>query len=410
MKRTRVFLSLSFLTVFTSGAFALDLNNPLPNWVDQKREHSDGRPPVLAQTKAAPPTDFHIPAEYEPVGAVVIGWAGYTDMLAGIGRAVTGPGNAQLWGVASPASIQGVPAASYSRVSARIDTVWVRDYGPFGLSAGMNRPGIVDTIYRHYQYRRNDDALPANLGRAKGIDVFGMPLVLDGGNVMVDSKGNLYMTKRTYLWNSGKSVEQVDSILKSYFGVKNIYTFDYSGYPGQPADGTGHIDMFMKLLNDHTVLISVADTEPFKSNSEKAIAFFKGRKAADGEPFKVITVKGWEDSGVWYTYTNSLIVNKVAIIPSYSGRPAEENAARAAYQAGIPGVTVVPVPSDDSIAAGGSIHCVTQTIPVLPGRVLKAAEVFTEKPEFIGLPVDASITPLRGSGNYSAVDQLIKGF
>jgi agmatine deiminase len=323
---------------------------------------------------------------------------------------VTGPGKAQLWGVASPATIQGVPAASYSRIAANLDSVWMRDYGPFGLSAGMNRPGIVDTIYRHYQYRRNDDALPVNLGKAKKIDVFGMPLILDGGNVMVDSKNNLYMTKRTYIWNAGKSVEQVDAILKSYFGVKNIYTFDYSGYPGEPADGTGHIDMFMKLLNDHTVLISVAATEPFKSNSEKAIAFFKNRKAADGEVFKIITVKGWEDSGTWYTYTNSVLVNKVAIIPSYSGHMTEEAAAKAAYEAGIAGVTVVPVPSDESITSGGSIHCVTQTIPVVPGRVLKAEEIFTDKPEFTGVAVDASISPLRESGNYSAVDQLIRGF
>ena len=29
----------------------------------------------------------------------------------------------------------------------------------------------------------------------------------------------------------------------------------------------------------------------------------------------------------------------------------------------MPGVTVVPVLADDSITAGGAIHCVTQTIP-----------------------------------------------
>ena len=55
----------------------------------------------------------------------------------------------------------------------------------------------------------------------------------------------------------------------------------------------------------------------------------------------------------------------MAILPSYSGHPNEEAAAKAAYEAGIPGVTVVPVPSDESIGAGGSIHCVTQTIPAL---------------------------------------------
>ena len=164
--------------------------------------------------------------------------------------------------------------------------------------------------------------------------------------------------------------------------------------------------MFMKLLNDHTVLIAVADAEPFKSNSEKAIAFFKDRKAADGQMFKVITVKAWEENGTWYTYTNSLIVNNVAIIPSYSGHPAEEAAAKAAYEAGISGVTVVQVPSDDSITAGGSIHCTTQLIPSLPKGV-KVSGIFTAAPEFQAVDVSAPVSPLRGSGGATSVDQLV---
>jgi len=402
MKKTN-FLALSLLSILSTGAFALDLNKPLPNWIDSGREKADGKPPVVSATRrGVTPSDFRIPAEYEPVGAVVMGWAGYTGMLNGIAKAATGPGKAQVWAVAGPAGIAGVPAASYTRISAPLDTVWVRDYGPFGLSAGQGRPGIVDSIYRHYQYRRNDDVVPAVVGKAKKIDVFGIPIILDGGNVLVDSKGTLFMTKRTYLWNSNMSEGQVDSALKSYYKVKNIVTFDYAGYPGDPADGTGHLDMFVKLLNDHTVLISVAETEPFKSAAEKAIVYFKGRKAADGVTYKIITVKGWED-GAWYTYTNSLLVNNTAIIPSYSGHPAEEAAAKAAYEAGMPGVTVVPVNSDESIMAGGSIHCVTQTIPVLPGRALGADDV----PVFVDMDMTGVVIPLRGSGNSTSLDQLI---
>ena len=237
MNKIKGFLALSLVSLLSSGAFALDLNKPLPNWIDQAREKSDGRGPLLPTTRAVPPAGFHIPAEYEPAAAVVISWAAYTPMLTGIAQAVTGPGHAQIWGVAAPASIPGVPANKYSRISLPIDSVWVRDYGPFGLSAD-NKPGIVDTIYRHYQYRRNDDMVPTGIAKAKKIDVFAMPLILDGGNLMVDSKGNLFMTKRTYIWNSDKSQDQVDSLLKSYFGAKKVITFEYSGYPGEPADGT----------------------------------------------------------------------------------------------------------------------------------------------------------------------------
>ncbi len=400
MKKSNWLTALLLTTLLSPGVFALDLSKPLPNWIDHSREKADGKGPMQADTKAAPPSGFRIPAEYEPAAAVVIGWAGYTSMLAGIGRAATGPGHAQLWGVAAPASIPGVPASKYSRVDLPIDTVWMRDYGPFGLD-GSGKPAIVDTTYRHYQYRRDDDALPSALAGAKGIEAYAMPLILDGGNLMVDSRGDLFMTRRTYIWNSGKSEAEVNSLLRTYFGVKNIYTFEYSGYPGEPADGTGHIDMFMKLLNDHTVLLATAETEPFKSNSEKAAAFFKDRKAPDGQMYRVVPVKGWNTYGTWYTYTNSLIVNGVAIIPSYSGHPQEEAAAKAAYESA--GLTVAPVNSDASIRAGGSIHCTTQLIPVLPAKA-----GLTSRPEFRDVSVTAPVVPLKDAGKSTSLDQLLK--
>lgn len=397
-------LTLLLLSTLSSGVYALDLNKPLPNWIDQNREKADGRAPVMAPTvRGITPSDFRMPAEYEPVAAVAIGWAGYTPMLGSIARAVTGPAKAQLWAVAGPTSISGVPAASYTKISAPLDTVWMRDYGPFGVSGG--KPGIVDSIYRHYQYRRNDDAVPGVLGKAKGIGVYGMPIIMDGGNLMVDSQGTLFMTKRTYLWNSNMSEEQVNTHLKNYLKVKKIVAFDYAGYPGEPGDGTGHVDMYVKLLNDNTVLLAVTNDEPFKTACDKAMAWFKANKAPNGQPYKIITVKAWA-TDAWYTYTNSLVVNNVAIIPSYSGHPQDEAAAKAAYEQA--GYTVVQVPSDDSIVAGGSIHCVTQTIPGAPGS-LKANEVFTAKPEFMEMDVTVPMAPLN-YGKSGSVDQLLQGF
>ena len=394
------FLSLILLGSMASNAFALDLNNPLPNWIDQSREKADGKAPVMAPTRrGVTPSDFRMPAEYEPVAAVTIGWAAYTPMLTGIAKAVTGLGNAQLWAVGGPSSISGVPAAKYTKISAPLDTVWMRDYGPFGVAGG--KPGIVDSVYRHYQYRRNDDAVPGVLGRAKNIDVFGMPIIMDGGNLMVDSQGTLFHTNRTYLWNSNMSREQVDNHLKNYLKVKKIVTFDYAGYPGQPADGTGHIDMYVKLLNDNTVLLAVTEDEPFKTACDKAMAWFKANKAPNGRPYKIITVKAWA-TDAWYTYTNSTLVNGVAIIPSYSVSTEEGNA-RAAYEAA--GYTVAPVPSDDSIVAGGSIHCTTQTIPGAPGKAVDMTDI----PEFSEMAVTVPMAPLTG-GSSSTVDQLLQGF
>lgn len=400
MAKKNGFLTLLLLSALSTGAYALDLNKPLPNWIDHGREKADGRGPELAPSRRGPtPSDFRMPAEYEPVSAVTLGWAGYTPMLSAIARAATGPGKAQVWVVGGPTTISGVPAEKYSRVPARLDTVWMRDYGPFGVSNG--KPGIVDSVYRHYQYRRNDDAVPGVLGQAKNIGVYAMPIIMDGGNLMVDSQGTLYHTNRTYIWNAGMSREQVDAHLKNYLKVKKIVTFDYAGYPGEPADGTGHIDMFIKLLNDNTVLLAVTEDQPFKAACDKAMAWFKANKAPNGQPYKIITVKGWSGDA-WYTYTNSTLVNGVAIVPSYSSSSEEANAKAAYEQAGY---RVVPVPSDDSIVAGGSIHCVTQTIPGAPGKDVDRTEI----PVFYGMDVSVPLAPLTDGASRSA-DQLLQGF
>jgi agmatine/peptidylarginine deiminase len=180
---------------------------------------------------------------------------------------------------------------------------------------------------------------------------------------MLDTRGNLFMTSITYTWNKDKSTTQIHEILKQYFGATQIHVLEYAGFPYNPTDGTGHLDMFCKLLNDNTVLISTANTEPFKSNGLKAIKYFQSLTAPSGNPYNILTVNGFEIDNVWYTYTNSLIVNNVVLMPQYSENTEFEKQAIEQYKKGIPGVLVVPINSDSSIVKGGSIHCVTQTVP-----------------------------------------------
>ncbi len=364
----KTILLCSFLVLNSIKLFSLDIDNPLPNWLDLKRETKQTDFVSIPKTKAIPPSDFRIPAEYEPTSAVLMSYAGYTTMLKEIAKAVSNYAKAYVWVMSGPSSIAGVDKDKYVNFSIPIDTVWMRDYGPFGLSKKMEKVGLVDTIYRHYQYRTNDDVVPQKVAQTQNFSVYGADIILDGGNFMVDSYGNLYMTERTYMWNSGKSKDEVNSILKNYFKVKNIYTFDYAGYPGEPYDGTGHIDMFMKLLNDDTVLIAKNDKEPFKTVFDKAAKFFEDRKAPNGKKYTVLRIDGYYTNNVWYTYTNSLIVNGYVLMPTYSKYSSANSEAQKLYESA--GLKVIPINSDQSITAGGSIHCVTQVIPDI-GKILK---------------------------------------
>lgn len=363
------------LLFFCGGLYSTD--TPLPNWLDTKREKKviDQLPEI--KTKAVPPSDFRTPAEYEPIHAVVMSYTGYTTMIKEIAKAVSNYAGAYVWVMSGPSSISGVPSDKYVKFSIPVDTVWMRDYGPFGISRQMESVAVVDTIYRHYQYRTNDDVVPQKVAQIQKLSFYGAPIILDGGNFLVDSKGNLFMTERTYIWNSSKSKDEVNSILKNYFKVKNIYTFEYAGYPDEPLDGTGHIDMFIKLLNDDTVLIADCDTEPFKSTFNKAVEFFKNKTAPNGNKYKILRVKSYYKNGVYYTYTNSLIVNGNVIMPIYSNYTQSNYDAKSVYESA--GLRVITINSDASISAGGSIHCVTQTIPDI-GKIIKREETEILKP------------------------------
>lgn len=364
------------LTLLFSFSVSLvtQTSNPLPNWLDPSREvllqDSLGLIGLAPFQDSPPPSNFRVPAEYEPSSTVILSWSGFEGLLEGIVKAAVNQGNVSVVAAKGPKSISGLSDPSrYKSASIPTDTVWIRDYGPVGIVQGSNGQasvGIVDTIYRHYQYRKKDDVFPSTFAKLNAIASYNLPLILDGGNFMVDSFGNLFMTKRTYSWNSDKLKSQVDSLLKSFFNVTNIYEFDYAGFPNNPTDGTGHIDMFMKLLADDVVLIAEAVEEPFNSILTKAASFFKDRIAPTGKKYKVLRCPSWVDQGTWYTFTNSLLVNKAIIMPSFDGKEKLEAVAKAAYLEGMGmGHIVIPVPSDDSIKQGGSVHCVTQLIPRL---------------------------------------------
>ncbi len=374
--KKRLIVKVLFLIYFFSISNIYSGEIPLPNWVDTNREKKvvDYFPEI--SVKIYPSDDFRMPAEYEPVYAVVMSYTGYTTMIREIAKAVSNYANAYVWVMSGPSSISGVAGEKYVNFSIPVDSVWMRDYGPFGISKQRQNIAIVDTIYRHYQYRKNDDAVPTKISQIQKLAVYPAPIILDGGNFMVDSKGNLFMTERTYIWNSSKPKEEVNNILKNYFKIKNIYTFEYAGYPNQPIDGTGHIDMFMKLLKDDTVLIAECDTEPFKTTFNKASEFFQNRIAPNGNRYKILRVKSYYNNGVYYTYTNSLIVNGNVIMPVYSNYTKSNLEAKAIYES--VGFRVITVNSDASISNGGSIHCVTQTIPDV-GKIIEKIDVETVK-------------------------------
>jgi agmatine/peptidylarginine deiminase len=61
------------------------------------------------------------------------------------------------------------------------------------------------------------------------------------------------------------------------------------------------------------------------------------------------------------TYTNSLIVNNVVLLPVYN--IPEDDEAIAIYESVLPGKEIYPLDARNIIPSGGAWHCVTMELP-----------------------------------------------
>jgi agmatine deiminase len=238
---------------------------------------------------------------------------------------------------------------------------WTRDYGPLAnVSLADGRVGLVD--FRYYHGRAYDDAIPTKLAQHWGINVFRPSMSYEGGNFMAAPDGTCYATEKIYSQNGGHTKAEVDLWMKQYLGCTQMVI-----YKLPKGLGTGHVDMFSKLMDETHVLLGRYDPALQPGNAailddnEKLLEAVVTQSGGKLEIFRLPLP--WDETGVWYTYTNSLIVNDTVLVPVYSKFKDLEAEALSVYADAAPNLEIWTVNSDSIIPAGGAIHCVTQTVP-----------------------------------------------
>jgi len=254
------------------------------------------------------------------------------------------------------------------------DSYWTVDFGPFWVTDGAGTLGIADP--RYYETRTNDDAIPTKLADMVGVNVWRPDLSFEGGNLTSDGAGTCFASRAHQFHNLPLLPYQVDEILWDYFDCqKTIWLEPMDG------EGTGHHDMFSKMLTPTTWIMGeyTAAQDPVNATIlNNNAALLASETTAGGQPINVVRIpmpnQGTSAWGtVWRTYTNSIIVNNVVIVPTYANESSHEAAALAAYQSVLPGHTIVGVDSDGIIPEGGAVHCVTRTRPAATVALIEAA-------------------------------------
>lgn len=314
-------------------------------------------------------------AEWEEMQAVAITWTSYQSVLREIIKAaqkecfvyiICSDSNT----VRSSLISNGIPLTNIRCIIAPFNSVWIRDYGPNTCYLNdVDQLILVDWIYNR-PTRPKDDTVPSSIARDMNIPIYLTTqspnnLTHTGGNFMSDGLGTAFSSKLILQENSSKTESQINSIHNAFMGINRYIKMDVL-----PYDGIHHIDMHIKLLNEETLLVGqypsgVSDGPQIEANLQYVLSNFN---SVFGTPYKVVRIPmppeingTWPNQGGDYlTYANATILNKSVLVPQYYQK--YDTTAIRIWKEAMPGYNIVPINSNSTITASGSLHCITHEI------------------------------------------------
>lgn len=191
--------------------------------------------------------------------------------------------------------------------------LWVRDWMPITVDRkGDMAQFLYDPDYlrapRYAKYK--PDMVP--IWEDMGITPFRYDIKLDGGNVLTDKKGRVYLTDKIFLENPNYSREQLLAKLKHALNARSIKIVHWD-----KSDIYGHVDGMMAIADDGSL----------------------------------ITDLSWE-------YLNFLRVGN-KIFMAQLGKPTDEPAVKRIKEA-FPNCEVYPIKYAQTLTRlGGGLHCAT---------------------------------------------------
>jgi agmatine/peptidylarginine deiminase len=313
-------------------------------------------------------------AEWEELQGIIITWRSFYDILTqiidyaqeeGLVYIICSDSNS----VKSYLQNNNVPLKNLVYLITPSNSIWVRDYGPWtAYSNDADTLNIID--WKYNRPRPLDDVTPeffANYIQAPIYQTTTSPynLTHSGGNLFVDGHGTAFSSKLILNENSGHSEAEIDTIMSRFLGSGRYIKMNVL-----PYDVIHHIDMHMKLLDEETLLVGeyppgIADGPQIEVNLQYLLDNFQ---TCFGRDYTVVRIPMPPDGnghyphqgGDYRTYTNSVIINKTVIIPTYELQ--YDTTAVRIYQEAMPGYNIVGINSNAIIPQLGAIHCIVKEV------------------------------------------------
>ncbi|UCF64118.1 MAG: agmatine deiminase family protein [bacterium] len=355
-----------------------------------------------------PPYTVRTMAEWEELQGIMITWTSFPFILSQI--VDYAQEECIVYIVCSDSNTvrtyltnNGVPLYNIQFIITNFNSIWIRDYGPWtAYTETTDTLNIIDWIYN--RPRPYDDLIPgifANLINAPHFSTTTPPynLTHSGGNFMTDGYGTGFSSKLVLQENPAKTEAEIDTIMKKYMGIHRYVKMNVL-----PYDVIHHIDMHMKLLDEETLLVGeyplgVSDGPQIEANLQYILNNFKN---CYGRDFKVVRIPMPPDQfgrypsngGDYRTYTNSMIVNKTVIIPTYEYQ--YDTTAFRIYREAMPGYNIVGIESNSIVPLLGTIHCIVKEVGAYQPVRISHASLENQADNLQSYPVIAHIKTSSG--------------
>lgn len=216
------------------------------------------------------------------------------------------------------------------------NSIWTRDYGPWFVFDGNGDQVILDHFYNRTA-RPDDNLIPSVLGDLWGIPVVTHGLWHAGGNYMTEGHGTSFSSDLVWDENWEMTTAEISQFWLDYYGVD-----DYQVLPDISETGIHHIDTWGKLLDEETMLMKqVAPSHDDYAQIEANVVTVSNLTNKYGRPFNVVRVFCPPiPSGNVAAYTNSFILNKKVLMPTF-GLASADAAALQVYRDAMPGYEVL---------------------------------------------------------------------
>jgi len=255
---------------------------------------------------------------------------------------------------------------------------WTRDWGPQCIFDGDGQMGITDPWFDGYPWvpgcssrgeageparperargYEEDDVIPGDVAAFLGVPHHLMQAYCTGGNIMTDGFGRAFSTEQMLAENAPyMSAPAFFSEADEYLGIN-----DYQILSDPEVHGIQHIDCYAKLLDEETVLVKELPTwHPEYHCVETLVDEFEALDTCYGRAYRIVRIwcepySGNDAAG----YTNSLIINRKVLVPTF-GLAADADAL-ATYADAMPGYEVIGF-THSNWYSYDALHCRTMGI------------------------------------------------